>query len=198
MYFRVRDDLLERCQTVRDPDSGHLCVTLENMQSIAPDTQQIWKEMGEELRLKSASSFYSDNSLKEFHRAADMFIARNKNFRPAFVKRLPSEKRAFYLATLGIPPDLIGQLLVSYHFTHQRPMMAAFLNALGIANDNGVINDSTEVSAPEKEAVVRAAEEIKATFPVRDIYFYLATLYAQNPETWAGVETVLPELQPAK
>jgi hypothetical protein len=168
------------------------------MQSIAPDTQHIWKEMGEELRLKSASSFYSDSTLKEFHRAADMFIARNKNFRPAFVKRLTIEKRAFYLATLGIPADLIGQLLVSYHFTHQRPMMAAFLNALGIANDNGVINDSTEVSAPEKESVSRAVDEIKGTFAARDLYLYLATLYAQNPETWSGLETVLPELQASK
>ena len=154
--------------------------------------------MGEELRLKSASSFYADNTLKEFHRAADMFIARNKNFRPAFVKRLTLEKRAFYLATLGIPSDLIGQLLVSYHFTHQRPLMAAFLNALGIANDNGVINDSTEVSAPAQEAVGRAVEEIKGTFPSQDLYVYLATLHAQNPETWGGLETVLPELQASK
>src|SRR5689334_5945890 len=140
------------------------------MESIAPDTQQIWKEMGEELRLKSAAAFYADNSLKEFHRAADMFIARNKNFRPAFVKRLPVEKRAFYLATLGIPADLIGQLLVSYHFTHQRPMMSAFLNALGIANEDGVISESTEVSAPGKEAVARAVEEIKGHFPAKDLF----------------------------
>jgi hypothetical protein len=127
-----------------------------------------------------------------------MFIARNKNFRPAFVKRLTVEKRAFYLATLGIPQDLIGQLLVSYHFTHQRPMMAAFLNALGIGNDNGVINDSTEVSPPAKEAVSQAVEEIKGAFPAQDLYVYLATLHAQNPETWSGLETVLPELRATK
>jgi hypothetical protein len=164
------------------------------MESIAPDTQHIWKEMGEELRLKSASAFYADNSLKEFHRAADMFIARNKNFRPAFVKRLPVEKRAFYLATLGIPSDLIGQLLVSYHFTHQRKMMSEFLNALGIPNEDGVINESTEVSAPDKDAVLRAVGEIKSKFPVSDLYIYMATLHAQNPETWNGLEDFLPEL----
>ncbi|MCU1309309.1 MAG: hypothetical protein JWO20_434 [Candidatus Angelobacter sp.] len=168
------------------------------MESIAPDTLHIWKEMGEELRLKSAAAFYADNSLKEFQRAADMFIARNKNFRPAFVKRLPVEKRAFYLATLGVPADLIGQLLVSYHFTHQRAMMSEFLNALGIANENGVISEATEVSAPAKEVVVRAVEEVKGKFPAQDLYLYLATLHAQNPETWNGVEEVLPGLQAAK
>src|SRR3954471_15332395 len=114
------------------------------------DTQTIWKEMGEERRKKAAESFYQDQNLKEFHRAAELFIARNKNFRPAFVKKLPVEKRASYLASLPIPPDLIGQLIVSYHFAHQKPLMSAFLDALGIKNDNGVISDSAEVSAPDK------------------------------------------------
>src|SRR5258708_35371584 len=103
------------------------------------DTQAIWKMMGEERRKKAAGAFYSDANLKEFHRAAELFIARSKNFRPAFVKKLPQEKRASYLATLPIPPDLVGQLIVSYHFAYQRPLMSAFLNGLGIANHNGVI-----------------------------------------------------------
>src|SRR5947209_13369520 len=110
----------------------------------APDTQTIWKEMGEERRKQAAAAFYNDENLKEFQRAAELFIARNKNFRPAFVKKLPVEKRASYLAHLPIPPDMIGQLIVSYHFAHQKPLMSAFLNALGIANENGVISDSAE------------------------------------------------------
>jgi hypothetical protein len=167
------------------------------MPSIAPDIHNIWREMGEPLRLKAAESFYGDSNLKEFHRAADMFIARNKNFRPAFVKRLPESKRAFYVATLGIPDDLIGQLLVSYHFTHQRPMMAAFLNALGIANENGVINEGTEVSAPEQEAIATAVKSVKDQFDTHDLYIYFATLLAQNPETWGRLEAILPELQSA-
>jgi hypothetical protein len=164
------------------------------MESKAPDTQHIWKELGEEGRMKAASAFYSDGTLKEFHRAADMFIARNKNFRPAFVKKLTTEKRAFYLATLGIPQDLIGQLLVSYHFTYKRGMMSAFLNALGIANEDGVIGDSTEVAKPEGESVAKAVETIQDKFPPQDLYIYLATLHAQNPETWGGVEPVLAKL----
>ena len=67
------------------------------------DTPEIWKQMGEERRKQAAESFYNDTNLKEFHRAAELFIARNKNFRPAFVKKLPVEKRAQYLATLTLP-----------------------------------------------------------------------------------------------
>src|SRR5438128_10094301 len=112
------------------------------MESKAPDTQHIWKELGEEGRMQAASAFYSDSTLKEFHRAADMFIARNKNFRPAFVKKLTTEKPALYLATLGVPQGLMGQLLVSYHFTYERGMLSAVLNALGIPQADGVIDHS--------------------------------------------------------
>jgi hypothetical protein len=158
---------------------------------MATDTQTIWKEMGEERRKSAAEAFYADTNLKEFHRAAELFIARNKNFRPAFVKKLPLEKRASYLAYLPLPPDLIGQLIVSYHFARQKPLMSAFLNALGIANDDGVISDSAEVTAPDKAALSAAAEKIKAEFPTEDVRIYFDTLQAQNPDTWGGLGEVI-------
>ena len=145
--------------------------------------------MGETRRKQAAEAFYDDPNLKEFHKAGELFIARNKNFRPAFVKRLPQEKRAAYLSNLPIPSDLVGQLIVSYHFAHQKPLMAAFLNALGIANDNGVISESAEVSAPESAALAAAIDKIKATFPAEDVQIYFATLRAQNPDIWSGLES---------
>jgi hypothetical protein len=157
---------------------------------MAKDIQEIWKAMGEMRRRQAADAFYSDPNLKEFHRAAELFIARNKNFRPAFVKRLPQEKRATYLTSLPIPPDLIGQLIVSYHFAHQRPLMAAFLNALGIANDNGVISESADMPAPDSAMLADAADKVKAGFPAEDVNIYFATLHAQNPETWRGLDSV--------
>jgi hypothetical protein len=155
--------------------------------SEALDTTGIWKEMGEERRKQAAQAFYGDVNLKEFHRAAELFIARTKNFRPPFVKRLPREKKEQYLATLTLPPDLIGQLIVTYHFGYKKPLMSAFLNALGIANEDGVINDAAEVKTPEKAVLVLAAEKVKAEFPEEDVRIYFATLQAQNPETWGGL-----------
>jgi hypothetical protein len=151
------------------------------------DTQTIWKEMGEERRKKAADSFYQDPNLKEFHRAAELFIARNKNFRPAFVKKLPVEKRASYLAHLPIPADMIGQLIVSYHFAHQKPLMSAFLNALGISNDNGIISDSVEVTIPDKVALTAAASKVRSEFPAEDVKIYFETLQAQNADIWGGL-----------
>src|SRR5437588_5703055 len=130
----------------------------------APDTAHIWKQMGDR-RLPAAEAFYADAALKEFQRAADGFIARAKNFRPAFVKRLPVSKRAFYLSTLPIPPDLMGQLIISYHFAYQRPLMAGFLNALGIANDNGLISEESDSMPPTPERLTEALNTVKTAFP---------------------------------
>ena len=44
----------------------------------APDTPQIWKQLGNR-RLIAAEAFYADDALKEFHRAADGYIARRAN-----------------------------------------------------------------------------------------------------------------------
>jgi hypothetical protein len=162
----------------------------------APDTTQIWKHLGDR-RLVAAEAFYADSALKEFHRAADGYIARTKNFRPPFVKRLPVAKRASYLATLPIPPDLMGQLIISYHFAHQRPLMASFLNALGIPNDNGLISEDIDSTPPTGEKLTEAVNSIKANYPPDDVYIYLATIHSQNPSAWQGLEPLLQQLQPA-
>ena len=164
------------------------------MQATAVDTNQIWKYMEEDRRLKAAESFYADESLRQFQQAADQFIARTKNFRVPFVKRLPVQKRAWYLAHLSIPQDVMAQLIISYHFALQRPMMAAFLNALGIANNNGSIDEKAEVETPAKERLEAAVQAVRDQFLAEDVNIYLATLYAQNSEVWGELAPYIPEL----
>jgi hypothetical protein len=149
---------------------------------------QIWKQMSEELRASAADAFFADDTLKDFHRAADAFIAQQKNFRIPFVRKLPAAKRAFYLSHMPLAPDLTSQLLVSYHFAHQRPLMAAFLDALGIPNDQGLITGEGETPTPDAGAVAAAVSAVRPNFPSEDVDRYFATLYSQNPETWKDLQ----------
>ncbi|HUS18623.1 MAG TPA: hypothetical protein VMZ25_03150, partial [Terriglobales bacterium] len=74
---------------------------------MTPDPLHIWKtQLSDDQRTQAAEAFFADASLTDFHRAAETFIARQKNFRPAFIKKLPVAKRAFYLAHLPLSPDL--------------------------------------------------------------------------------------------
>ena len=64
-------------------------------------------------------------------------------------------------------------------------MMAAFLDSLGIAHEDGLISDE-ELAAPDAEKLKVAASELTGKFPADDVSLYLATLVSQDPETWQG------------
>jgi hypothetical protein len=70
-------------------------------------------------------------------------------------------------------------------------MMAAFLDALGIAHENGLIQED-EVK-PDAAKVAPAAAKIAVEFPAADVRIYLNTLLCQDPETW-GALAGLPQL----
>src|SRR6267154_4285399 len=113
------------------------------------DVAGIWKRMGDIRRLQAALALYQEPEQKENRSGMDHIIAQLRHFRPQFVKKLPVEKRAQYAATLPLPLEAIAQLIVAYHFTHQRPMMVAFLDELGIPHENGSIKSETEPPTPE-------------------------------------------------
>lgn len=152
---------------------------------------QVWKSVPEERRLDCGRCFYEDKSLKDFHGAADTYIARLKNFRPQFVKKLPAEKRASYLAHLPLSQELASQLLVSYHFARQRPLMKAFLDELGIPNDHGLIGEETP-QKPEAAKLAQAVAAIRKNFPEEDVDLYLNVLRAQGDELWGGLAEHVP------
>jgi hypothetical protein len=151
------------------------------------DILSLWKTIPEEKRADAARSFYEDKTLKEFQGAADTYIARLKNFRPQFVKKLPMEKRVSYLAHLPLSGELASQLLVSYHFAKQRPLMATFLDALEIRNDNGLIAEEVEPEKPSAEKLAEAVAAIRSKYPAADVDLYLNVLQTQAPEVWAGL-----------
>ena len=151
------------------------------------DILSLWKSVSEERRLDAARSFYEDKSLKEFQGAADTYIARLKNFRPQFVKKLPMDKRASYLAHLPLSGELASQLLVSYHFARQRPLMGAFLNALGIENDQGLIPEGVDPEKPSTEKLAEAVAAVRKSFPGEDVDLYFQVLQSQAPEVWGGL-----------
>jgi len=82
---------------------------------------------------------------------------------------------------------------VNYHLERQRPMMAAFLDLLGITHENGLISDE-HVAKPEAEKVRQAAKDLRAKFAPADVALYLSTLVSQDPDTWEAIVEI-PEAQ---
>jgi hypothetical protein len=99
---------------------------------------------------------------------------------------LDLDRKAKHLATVaGVSDQIAARALITYHLAEQRPMMGAFLDALGIAHENGLIQE--ENVKPDTAKIKGAVEKISADFPKEDVRIYLNTLVCQDPETWGGL-----------
>lgn len=158
-----------------------------------PKPSQLWKRLAPERKLQAAEAFWQDENAGLEQAEAIMQIAQRIKFRTSSVQALPRAKKARYLVNLGgVSEAVAARLLVAYHLQQQRPMMGAFLDALGIAHDQGLIAED-QVEAPAPERLREAARAIAAAHPADDVALYLTTLMWQDPETWAGLAEA-PEL----
>jgi hypothetical protein len=148
---------------------------------------KLWRRLSLERRIEAAGLFWDDEHSADQQMDAVASIATHMKFRPRSVLTLTPDKRAKYLAQLPTISDAIAaRALVNYHLAHQRPMMGAFLDLLGIPHDNGLITDET-VAKPDAAKVRQAATDLAAAYPQEDVSLYLATLVSQDPETWEGL-----------
>ena len=155
-----------------------------------PRPSQLWKQLSAERKTQAAEAFWSDSNASVEHAEAIVAIAQRIKFRPKSVIALPVEKKARHLVSVGAVSELVAaRLLVAYHLAHQRPMMGAFLDALGIAHDEGLINEEN-VEAPSTERLEQAAKTLAASYPAADVALYLSTLMWQDPDTWGDLDKV--------
>jgi hypothetical protein len=150
---------------------------------------RLWKRMTSEQRLQAARAFWLDEQATNDHIQAVLLISQQKKFRPKTVASLDEDRKARHLASLVTLPDSVAaRALVVYHLAEQRPMMSAFLDALGIAHEEGLIQEETV--APDAAKVGPAAAKIAQQFPADSVSLYLNTLLCQDPDTWAALEQV--------
>jgi hypothetical protein len=160
---------------------------------MADRPSRMWKDLPPDLRLTAATAFWADDddaaAVAQFEAIAT--IARRLNFRPKSVRALPPERRAKQLAQMPDVSDAVAsRALVAYHFTAQRPLMSAFLDALGIAHENGLIKED-EVAPPDAAKVAAAVKAVRGAFPADAVTLYLKTLVSIDPDTWAALDSQL-------
>jgi hypothetical protein len=150
--------------------------------------------MTAEQRRRAASALWAADEAKNEQKQAALLIAKQMNFRPKTVTGLDADRKARYLATVpDLPEELAAKVFVAYHLAEQRPMMGAFLDALGIAHENGLIQD--EAVTPDPAKIPGAAAAIAGKYPAPDVSLYLNTLLWQDPASWGpleGVAAILP------
>jgi hypothetical protein len=145
-------------------------------------------------RQRAARAFWSDPDATADQAQAAIFVAQQKKFRPKTVIALDEAHKARHLASIASLPDTIAaRALVSYHLAEQRPMMGAFLDALGIKHQNGLI-EQDDVK-PDASKLASAASAIARQFPADEVSLYLKTLVCQDPETWGGLSALIADTE---
>jgi hypothetical protein len=154
---------------------------------------RLWKDLPGEIRVRAAEAFWRDEDAPEIKLQqveALVAIARRLNFRQKSVQAMSIERRARALAQLPDVSDALAtRALVAYHFQHQRPLMAVFLDALGVAHENGLIT-AEDLQPPDRARLAQAVETVRASFPKDDVALYLSTLVAVDDETWKQLEGI--------
>lgn len=141
-------------------------------------------------RLVAAEAFWRDDQadIQIQQVEAIVSIARRLNFRPKSVQAMSIDRRTKYLAQMPDVTDSIAtRALIAYHFSSQRDLMGAFLDALGIAHDRGLISEES-VTPPPADKIAAAVTAVRSAFPASDVDLYVHTLAALDEDTWAGAE----------
>ena len=162
------------------------------MTDTTPTPSRLWKRMTAEQRLAAAHALWRDDDAKDDQAQAAGLIAQQLKFRLKTVNGLDKDRKARYLASVpSLPETIAARALVLYHLAEQRPMMGAFLDALGITHDNGLIQEDAVTPDPAK--IPEAAAAIARKYPARDVSLYLSTLLFQDPASWGALREV-PEV----
>ena len=156
-----------------------------------PRPSQLWKQLPAERKALAADAFWRDEHAAAEQAEAVATIAQRIKFRTKSVIGMPVEKKAKHLAALaGVSELVAARLLVAYHLQHQRPLMGSFLDAVGIAHENGLIADE-DMTPPTPEQLKTAAETLSAAYPAEEVTLYLSTLIWQDPDTWGALADTL-------
>jgi len=152
----------------------------------------LWTQLSAERKRLAADAFWRDDNAVVEQAEAVATIAHRIKFRLKSVQTMPLDKKTRQLLSLpAVSEPVAARLLVSYHLEHQRPMMGRFLDALGIAHDDGLIADEA-LAPPSADRLTAAARELAASCPAEDVSLYFSTLLWQDPDTW-GALAELPQ-----
>src|SRR5215213_139094 len=146
---------------------------IQDFSSFRPS--KIWRRMTADRRVAAAELFWADEQSAEQQVEACATIATQMKFRAKSVLNLPIDKKTRYLVGLPQVSDTVAaRALVNYHLGRQRPMMGDFLDALGVAHEEGLIKDETVVK-PETAKLKAAVDQIAAKYPPEDVALYFST-----------------------
>ncbi len=158
--------------------------------------QRIWNLMGPERRQAAAEAFWSNPELRTARQQAEALLAKKLKARPVFIRRLPTERKAAYLQReMATNAYLWDAALSAYHFAGHRSMLTDFLNAIGIANDNGHYETVGSTTSPTPEMLEETIDQLLEKYRKVDVLVYFGALVIQDAVFWANLRPIVERME---
>ena len=149
---------------------------------------RLWKRLSREDRAEAAAAFWKEPPQEALGLALGA-IVRSRKLRPQVARSLSDEERSRALASVLDPGEpLAASMLVALHLGSRRPLLAAFLDALGLPHEDGILTERADQAPPPAADAVGRATAALSAFPKSQIEVYYNTLWLQDPERWAALE----------
>jgi hypothetical protein len=156
---------------------------------------RLWKSLTPDERLRAASVFFAEPP-PELIGAAIATLVKARHLRPQAARTLAPDAQARILATVLDPGETVAQgLLVGLHLADRRPLLGAFLDALELPHEDGILKEEAEAAPPPSDADVRKALAGLAAYPADQVRTYLNTLWLQDAERWGALERLDSEAE---
>jgi hypothetical protein len=153
---------------------------------------RIWKRLRREERLAAAAFFFREPP-EEVVGNALAAIIKARHLRPQVARSMSADEQARALASVLDPGEpLAASLLVALHLGERRPMLATFLDAAGIAHEDGLLKDDAPPAPLGEEAARAGVKALLAAYPPEHVQTYLNTLWLQDPDRWGALENLSP------
>ncbi len=151
----------------------------------------VWDLMTEEERQRAAAALWTEGD-RPTRAAIELALAKDLKFRPQSLRRLPVERILARLVRMAdtLPDTVLFQFLFHLHLADRRPLLAAFLDALGLPHTDGVLELADDTPDPDPATVTGAATALVEEHGHQALV-YLATLRVADAAFWQGVDRVL-------
>jgi hypothetical protein len=151
-------------------------------------SNRLWKTLSPEDKNLAAAELVKDPT-PLIKSSVIAVVADARKMRPIAARKLPPEVQARIVATVRDPGEILASsLLVALHLGPRKPMLIAFLDALALPHEDGILKDeSTE--AIGLEDLKKACDALASESPSA-IRTYLNTLWLQDSARWANAKDV--------
>jgi len=152
--------------------------------------QRLWKRLSAGDRQGAAAHLFADPA-PEAVAGAFGVIARARRMRPQAVRARTPEAQARAVGSILDPGEaLSASLLVALHLGARRDLLKAFLDAMHLPHEDGILTEEADKQPRPTAEGLRAGIQALASFPKDQVATYLNTLYLQDPERWGALAEV--------